>query len=268
MTTRSTATPASTTLNGNTGDDTLSGGDGNDTLNGNDGGDALNGNLGDDTLNGGAGNDTLSGSDGNDALNGNVGDDTLSGGDGNDKLNGGDGVNTLRGGDGDDTLDREPAPRTPAHRRPRRRHLVGGAGDDQIVAIDGFADTITCGAGRRHGRSPTSAPNGVVDTTSTNPTELPEGRGHRRRDQPVTTTTRRSSPSSSCRPRHARPVPVLAPGKADFADLTPPSASMRSFTRQRLSTVVEPRRPDPRDVQGGVRDLRSPSPSTGRPRGV
>ncbi len=33
-------------------------------------------------------------------------------------------------------------------------------------------------------------------------------------------------------------VPVLAPGKANFADLTPPSASMRSFTRQRLATVI------------------------------
>jgi len=31
---------------------------------------------------------------------------------------------------------------------------------------------------------------------------------------------------------------VLAPGKADFADLTPPSAAMRSFTRQRLATVA------------------------------
>ena len=32
---------------------------------------------------------------------------------------------------------------------------------------------------------------------------------------------------------------ILAPGKADFADLTPPGASMRSFTRQRLATVVK-----------------------------
>jgi hypothetical protein len=34
-------------------------------------------------------------------------------------------------------------------------------------------------------------------------------------------------------------MPILAPGKADFADLTPPGASMRSFTRQRLATVVK-----------------------------
>jgi len=32
--------------------------------------------------------------------------------------------------------------------------------------------------------------------------------------------------------------PVLAPGKADAADLTPPGASMRTFSRQRLATVV------------------------------
>ena len=33
-------------------------------------------------------------------------------------------------------------------------------------------------------------------------------------------------------------TPVLAPGKANFADLTPPTASIRSFTRQRLKTVA------------------------------
>ena len=39
-------------------------------------------------------------------------------------------------------------------------------------------------------------------------------------------------------------LPVLAPGKADISDLTPPGAAMRTFSRQRIHTVLE---------RGGVR---------------
>ena len=39
-------------------------------------------------------------------------------------------------------------------------------------------------------------------------------------------------------------LPVLAPGKADIADLTPPGAAMRTFSRQRIPTVL---------TRGGVR---------------
>jgi len=223
------------TLNGNTGDDTLSGGDGNDALNGGDGGDALNGNLGDDTLDGGAGNDTMSGSDGNDALNGNVGDDTLSGNDGNDTLNGGDGVNTLRGGNGDDTLTGSGAEDTLIG-GPGVDTYVGGAGDDQIVAIDGVRDNITCSPGKTDTVFADLGADAVVDNI-TNPTDCLKVTGTVA-TKVTTTTTETLQPVIVVPSSPTGPVPVLAPGKADFADLTPPAASMRSFTRQRLATVA------------------------------
>ena len=223
-------------LSGNVGDDTVSGGDGIDTLNGGAGGDTLDGNVGDDTLNGDTGNDTLSGSVGDDTLNGNDGNDTLNGDDGNDKLDGGAGVNTLRGGDGNDTLTGTAGADNTLIGGPGVDTFVGGSGPDQIVAIDGIADTITCSAGKTDTVFADLGADGIVDNI-TNPTDCFKITGTVAKTTTVTTTETLQPvivvPSSP-----TGPVPVLAPGKASFADLTPPAASMRSFTRQRLATVA------------------------------
>jgi hypothetical protein len=197
----------------------------------------------DDTINGNGLNNRESGSGGNDTLNGAGGDDTLSGGTGDDTLTGGTGINALRGGPGADTL-------TAGDEGdllvggPDADTMTGGAGDDDIVAADGFADTITCGAGVDSVVADLGA-NGVVDTI-VDPTacESVTGSVAVLPDPPPTTdpgTTTTTIQPVIVVPATGTPalVPVLAPGPANFADLTPPSASMRSFTRQRLATVVK-----------------------------
>ena len=215
-------------------EDTITGDASANPLSGNGGSDTVNGAGGNDTLNGNGGNDTLSGNDGNDALNGNVGDDTLNGNDGNDTLNGGDGVNTLRGGNGDDTLNGSGAEDTLIGGSGIDNYF-GGAGDDQIVAIDGVRDNITCSPGHTDTVFADLGAEAVVDNI-TNPTDCLKVTGT---VATKVTTTETLQPVIVVPSSPTGPVPVLAPGKADFADLTPPSASMRSFTRQRLSTVVK-----------------------------
>jgi hemolysin type calcium-binding protein len=224
-------------LSGNGGDDTISGGDGNDTLHGNAGGDTLDGNVGDDTLNGDTGNDTLSGSVGDDTLDGNAGNDTVNGDDGNDKLNGGTGVNTLRGGDGNDTLTGTDGADNTLIGGPGVDTFVGGSGPDQIVAIDGVADKITCSASQTDTVFADLGADGIVDDI-TNPTDCLKVTGTVAKTTTVT-TTETLQPVIVVPSTPTGPVPVLAPGKANFSDLTPPSASMRSFTRQRLATVAQ-----------------------------
>ena len=196
-----------------------------------------------DTITGDDTGERISGMAGADALSGGAGDDTLLGGDGNDTLNGGVGTNVLRGGAGDDTIDS-------ASVAGEGDTLVGGdgadkinggAGDDDIVAADGFADTITCGAGDdtviadlgANGRPDNRRPDRVRDVTVS--VAVP----------PTPATTTRHTTTTDRPAGHRRPVlgtPGAGPGpragQGDFADLTPPSASMRSFTRQRLATVV------------------------------
>jgi hypothetical protein len=197
----------------------------------------------DDTINGNDLNNRESGSGGNDTLNGAGGDDTLNGGTGDDTLNGGTGINALRGGAGTDNL-------TAGDEGdlivggPDADTMTGGAGDDDIVAADGFADTITCGAGVDSVVADLGA-NGVTDTI-VDPTacESVTGSVAVLPDPPPTTdpgTTTTTIQPVIVVPATGTPalVPVLAPGPANFADLTPPSASMRSFTRQRLATVVK-----------------------------
>ena len=117
-TTRSSATPATTSSPAGNDNDTLFGHDGNDTLHGDDGNDHLDGGLGNDVLHGGAGNDVLHGGAGDDTLHGDTGDDVLVSGGGHDALDGGAGddtfdlsgavdgdVITIDGGDGNDTID-------------------------------------------------------------------------------------------------------------------------------------------------------------------
>jgi len=225
-------TPATVDLDGTAaGGMTLSsienatGGSANDTING----DGLN-----NRENGSGGNDTLSGGGGDDTLSGSTGDDTLDGGTGINALRGGAGVDTLTAGGEGDLLVGGPDADT----------MTGGAGDDDIVAADGFADTITCGAGVDSVVADLGA-NGVTDTI-VDPTacESVTGSVAVLPDPPPTTdpgTTTTTLQPVIVVPATGTPalVPVLAPGPANFADLTPPSASMRSFTRQRLATVIK-----------------------------
>jgi hypothetical protein len=140
-------------------------------------------------------------------------DDLITGDTAVNQLIGGGGDDLLRGGDGRDTI-------------------AGQAGDDVIVAADGFVDTITCGDGTDTVTADLGA-NGVSDII-TDPQAC----------ESVTGSVAAMTSETTLTPVivvPARPglVPVLAPGKADFADLTPPKAAMRSFTRQRLATVLK-----------------------------
>ena len=117
-------------LAGDAGDDRASGGDGNDRVDGGIGVDILTGGIGDDTVLGGLGNDNLSGDSGADKLDGGAGKDKLSGGTGNDILTGGSGNDTISGGQG-------------------KNRLSGGAGNDILNAVNGKAEIVSCGTGRR-----------------------------------------------------------------------------------------------------------------------
>ena len=95
---------------------------------------------GDDTLTGGpaanwlyghGGSDRLAGATGDDVLRGGVGPDDLAGEDGADQLMGDDGGDRLDGGRGVDAFDGD----------------GGFSGADTILARDGEAETINCGAG-------------------------------------------------------------------------------------------------------------------------
>ena len=110
---------------------TLVGSNGNDVLIGNDLANTIVGVAPAGTAGvkpGPAGNDILVGAGGNDLLLGAEGNDWLFGGAGNDVLLGSDGNDLLVGESGNDVLN-------------------AGAGNDNILARDGFADTITCGLG-------------------------------------------------------------------------------------------------------------------------
>lgn len=129
--------PGADRLSGGSADDRIEGGEGADTLEGGAGADELVGGDGTDLLAGGPGADVLRGGSGEDDLNGEDGDDTLLGGTGSDLLNGGPGADKLLGDQGDDTLRGGPGPDS----------LLGAAGLDTILAIDGEADTVSCGEG-------------------------------------------------------------------------------------------------------------------------
>ena len=90
------------------------------------------GTPGSDTINGTAGDDVICGLGGNDTINGRGGDDRILGGAGNDILLGGPGDDEIDGGSGTDAL-------------------TGGPGNDRLLALDGFADTLDGGAGKRSG---------------------------------------------------------------------------------------------------------------------
>ena len=175
-------------------------------------------NLG-ERLDGGTGSDVLTGGDGIDTLVGGAGNNNLRGGAGHDVLNAGGDGDLLNGGAGPDDIN-------------------GGAGEDVIVAADGVADTITCAGGGDTVVADLGAA-GVTDIV-TDPTACGSITGRvAAAPDPGTTTSETTTPVIVV-PAIGSPaiMPVLAPGKADFKDLTPPGASMRSFTRQRLKTVA------------------------------
>lgn len=168
---------------------------------------------------GGSGNDTIAGDSGNNIIAGGAGDDTLSGGSGGDTLRGGTGNDTLTAGDGGDVLVGGPGTDT----------FVGGAGADDIVAVDGVKDTITCGPNKTDNVVADLGVDGVTDKI-TNPADCASIRGT------VATTTIATPIVIS--PTLAPIAPVPAPGTSSPADLTPPSASMRTVARQRTHTIL------------------------------
>ena len=123
-----TGTAAAETLTGTDAGDLLRGLGGDDELIGLGGADCLTGGAGQDRLSGGAGADRLAGSKGQDRLVAGRGADRLIGGAGDDRLTGGKGADRLKGDGGTD-------------------RLRGGGGDDVILAADGEAETVRCGAG-------------------------------------------------------------------------------------------------------------------------
>lgn len=100
-----------------------------DTIVGTPAGDVLDGGFGDDVVRGGGGDDTLTGSSDTDQLFGDAGNDTLYGGDGNDRVEGGAGTDNLFGDYSSCSA------------------FGCSGGNDQILARDGEADAVNCGAG-------------------------------------------------------------------------------------------------------------------------
>jgi hemolysin type calcium-binding protein len=165
-------------------------------------------------------------------------DDTLTGDAAANVLTGDGGTDNIRGGDGGDTLDATGSNGT---------MLLGGAGADtfvggastQILALDDTADKITCSDDRTDIVTANLGAGGVTDEI-TNPDLCGTITGTVASLPPATTTETTIQPVIVV-PALGTPAlrQVLAPGKPDVKDLTPPSASMRSFTRQRLKTVAD-----------------------------
>src|SRR4051812_6330787 len=199
-----------------------------------------------ENVTGGPGGDTITGTDGinvetgrggNDALVGGLGDDVLNGGDGNpltadgvNSLNGGDGDDSLTAGDGGDLLDGGPGADT----------FLGGNGNGTVVAADAAVDgAIDCGNGTNDTVVVDLGPAGPVDTFK----NCENIQGTVRPN--TTTTTGAGTTTEVVQPVIFLPslgtpplTQVLAPGKADIADLTPPGAAMRAFVRQRIPTAL------------------------------
>ncbi|HST40658.1 MAG TPA: calcium-binding protein [Conexibacter sp.] len=102
---------------------------GNDTYTGTPGNDAFDGYMGDDVARGGSGNDELTGGSGADQLFGETGTDTLYGGEGDDRVEGGPGTDSLFGDYSQCSA------------------YGCSSGNDLLLARDGEADALNCGAG-------------------------------------------------------------------------------------------------------------------------
>ena len=141
-------------ISGDAGNDSISSGGGNDIVFGGvqletegqgypefldapDGNNTLDGGDGNDILVGGGGRDTIQGGAGKDEIVGYGGADLLSGGGGKDKIAGMRGRDHLYGGNGDDQLDAGNSPDPSSNNL-----LVGGAGNDRLVASGDGGDTL------------------------------------------------------------------------------------------------------------------------------
>jgi hypothetical protein len=154
-----------------------------------------------DAITGDAAANGLSGGAGNDLIDGGGGDDVLRGGAGDDSMSGADGDDQLVGGSGADSF-------------------AGGPGADSISAVDGVAETIDCGSGADTADVDRGA-GGVSDVVV----------------NCETLTGPAAGSAAGSNPAVAGLLAVRAPGVANPADLTPPSASIRTAIRQRIATV-------------------------------
>jgi RTX calcium-binding nonapeptide repeat (4 copies) len=172
---------------------------------------------------------------------GTSGNDTLIGDGNKNSLAGGDGTDTLRGGDGDDTLTAGAASTGDV--------LVGGAGEDtfvgaastQILALDQTVDHITCSGDRTDTVVANLGGDGITDDiTNANSCGTVTGTVKAVPPPPAGETTTEIVQPVIVVPALGTPplAQVLAPGKANFADLTPPAAAMRTFIRQRIPTAL------------------------------
>jgi hypothetical protein len=170
---------------------------------------------------------------------GTASDDALTGDANDNSLDGGAGANTLRGGAGNDTLRAASASAGDV--------LSGGAGSDtffgaastEILALDQAADTITCSTDGTDAVVANLGAGGVSDVI-TNPNDCGSINGPVP-PSPAGTGTTDTLTNVIVVPAIGNPrlTQVLAPGKANPADLTPPSASMRTFSRQRITTLLK-----------------------------
>jgi hypothetical protein len=151
---------------------------------------------------------------------------------------GGGGADNIRGEGGNDTLKAAGSNDAMLYGGPGADKFFGGT-STQILALDGVQDTITCSAGNTDTVTADLGADGIVDQI-TNPTDCAKVVGTvASKPDSGTVTTETLQPVIVVPAAGSTALtPVLAPGKANFADLTPPSASMRSFTRQRLKTVL------------------------------
>lgn len=105
------------------------------------------GSPGDDTYVGTAGSDVFNGGAGNDVARGGAGDDELTGGSGADQLFGEAGRDTLYGGEGDDRVEGGAGTDSLFGDYAACSSWSCPAGNDQLLARDGEADALNCGAG-------------------------------------------------------------------------------------------------------------------------
>lgn len=174
---------------------------GNDTYTGTPGNDAFDGYMGDDVARGGGGNDELTGGSGADQLFGEAGSDTIYGGDGDDRVEGGAGTDSLFGDYAQCSA------------------YGCSAGNDLLLARDGEADALNCGAG---------ADSAQVDAGDT---LAQDG------FQSCETVDRAAAPG----PPPVGPQPPVGPAQRRTAVATPPvlrSARARSGTRRFTLTLA------------------------------
>jgi hypothetical protein len=254
-------------VRGEEGDDALQGGPGNDLLDGGGGNDMFHGSTGNDTLQGGVGNDLFlpdssDGLDGADTISGGPGFDTVDysgrtcpmtvtigdgaandgcagehdnivdtdqflSGSGDDHITGSGAPEVIDGGAGKDVIDGGGG----------SDELRGGSGEDTILAVDGVADRISCGAGADVAvidlkdtliptfvRTPTGAVFPVSDCESVTRQAVDDSSPGRPLRRPVRLSARAALVDFRC-PARSRPG---CRGKLTLSDLDDPAHALGS----------------------------------------